>query len=183
MKNLQLALSIDPGDHEVHRLVGALNLLFGNRELSDYHLAKSADLNPNDSRALLRIGFHRSFLGDRKNDLRYFERAFERNPLCPDFYWFNRGVVLFVHHNFDEALKCLLLEQDGNDINQIYRAACYAAVGELTHARHTVVSLQRNNPSITLSWVSTANPFCLYQNKDDLQHLLGLPTAAGLAKS
>ncbi len=180
MKNLQLALSIDAGDHEVHRLVGALNLLYGNRELGDYHLAKSAELNPNDSRILLRIGFYRSFLGDRKNDLRYVERAFERNPLRPDFYWFNRGVVLFAHRNYEEALNCLLLEQGGNYINHIYRAACYAAMGELTDARDTIVSMQKNNPAATLSWVSTAGPFHVYQKKEDLQHLLALLGEAGL---
>ena len=180
MKNLQLALSIDPGDHEVHRLVGALNLSYGNRELGDYHLAKSAELNPNDSRILLRIGFYRSFLGDRKNDLSYVERAFELNPLRPDYYWFNRGVALFAHHNHEEALKCLLLEQGGNDINHIYRAACYAAMGELTDARNTLVSLQKNNPATTLSWVKTAYPFHVYQKKDDLQHLLSLLGEAGL---
>ena len=180
MKNLQLALSIDPGDHEVHRLVGALNLLYGNRELGDYHLAKSAELNPNDSRILLRIGFYRSFLGDKKNDLSYIERAFERNPLRPDYYWFNRGVVLFAHRKYEEALKCLLLEQGGNDINHIYRAACYAAMGELTDARNTLVSLQKNNPATTLSWVSTAGPFHVYQKKEDLQHLLSLLGEGGL---
>ena len=180
MKNLQLALSIDPGDHEVHRLVGALSLLYGDRELGDYHLAKSAELNPNDSRILLRIGFYRSFLGDRENDLNYIERAFERNPLRPDYYWFNRGVVLFAHRDYEEALKCLLLEQGGNDINHIYRAACYAALGELTDARNTLASLQRNNPSTTLSWVGAASPFHVYQKKEDLQHLLGLLGEAGL---
>ena len=180
MKNLQLALSIDPGDHEVHRIVGALNLSYGNHELGDYHLAKSAELNPNDSRILLRIGFYRSFLGDRKNDLGYIERAFERNPLRPDYYWFNRGVALFAHRNYEEALKCLLLEQGGNDINHIYRAACYAAMGELTDARNTLVSLQKNNPAITLSWVSTTHPFYVYQKKEDLQHLLSLLGEGGL---
>ena len=180
MKNLKLALSIDPGDHEVHRLAGSLNLIYGKCELGDYHLAKSAELNPNDSRILLRIGFYRSFLGDRKNDLGYVERAFERNPLRPDFYWFNRGVVLFAHRNYEEALKCLLLEQSGNDTNHIYRAACYAAMGELTNARNTLVSLQKINRATTLSWVKTAYPFHVYQKKEDLQHLLSLLGEGGL---
>ena len=182
MKNLQLALSIDPGDHEVHRMMGALSLIYGNPELGDYHLAKSAELNPNDSRILLRIGFYRSFLGDRKNDLKYIERAFERNPLCPDYYWFNRAVALFAHRNYEEALKCLLLEQGGNDINFIYRTACYAALGELTDARNAFASLLRINPSITRSWLSNAYPFRAYQKKEDFQHLLGLLGEAGLAK-
>ena len=180
MKNLQVALSIDPGDHEVHRLVGGLNLLYGNRELGDYHLAKSAELNPNDSRILLRIGFYRSFLGDRKNDLNYIERAFERNPLRPDYYWFNRGVVLFAHAEYEEALKCLQLEQGGSEINKIYRAACYAAMGELTDAGNTLAALRKNNPSITLSWVQTASPFHCYQKKEDLQNLLSLLGDGGL---
>lgn len=180
MKNMQRALSIDPGDHEVHRILGGLYLLYGNRELGDYHLAKSAELNPNDSRILLRIGFYRSFLGDRKNDLNYIERAFARNPLHPDYYWFNRGVVLFAHGEYEEALKCLQLEQGGTDTNQIYRAACYAALGELTDAGNTLTALRKNNPSITLSWVDTAGPFRCYQKKEDLLHLLSLLGKGGL---
>ena len=41
---------------------------------ADYHLAKSAELNPNDARILLRIGFYRSFLWDQRIDLRYDPR-------------------------------------------------------------------------------------------------------------
>lgn len=181
MKKLQLALSIDPGDHEVHRLVGSVNLCYGNFELGDYHLSKAAELNPNDSRILLRIGYYRSFLGDRKNDLNYIDRAFERNPLCPDFYWFNRAVVLFAHRNYEEALKCLLLEQGNNDLNLIYRAACYAAMGELNDARNTIASLQKSSPATTLPWIKTAYPFHVYRKKEDLQHLLGLLGEGGLA--
>ena len=180
MQSMSDALSLDSGDHEVHRIVGALHLICGNRDLGDYHLAKSAELNPNDARILLRIGYYRSFLGDLTNDINYIDRAFLRNPLRPDFYWQNRGVVLFAHGEYDEALQSLLLSDNRIEQTRIYTAACHSALGNMAKAKSITKQLRNQNPDISLSWLRRAHPYRCYQDKSMLDHLTDLLGAAGL---
>jgi TolB-like protein len=179
-QDMRRALAIDPGDHEVHRIVGALNIALRDFDLADYHLAKSAELNPNDARILLRIGFYRSFLCDHKNDLNYVERAFDRNPLHPNFYWNDRGIVLFAHERHEEAVNCLQLAGDEIEQTGIYRAACLEALGERNEARSVIDALRRRYSDLTLNRIRISHPYKHYKNIDSTDRLVDLLGAAGL---
>jgi TolB-like protein/DNA-binding winged helix-turn-helix (wHTH) protein len=180
MKNMKLAMSVDPGDHEVHRLKGALHVIQGQFELGDYHLAKSVELNPNDAQILLRIGYYRSFLGDRYNDLNYIDLAFRRNPLHPDWYWHDRGVVLFAHGDYRGSLNSLLRCQDGIEAGHVYQAACYAALGETSRAASIIGTVCKLNNALSLDWIELAYPYRCYKSSKSMNKLTSLLAVAGL---
>lgn len=180
MKGINLAVSVDPGDHEVHRLKGALHVIQGDFELGDYHLSKSVELNPNDAHILLRIGYYRSFLGDTGNDLNYVDLAFRRNPLHPDWYWHDRGVVLFAHGDYSESLSNLARSQDGTEAGEVYQAACHAALGHSASAAPIIERIRERNPDMGLEWIERAYPYRCYRNSRHMKRLTELLRSAGL---
>lgn len=180
MESVGRALEIDPADHEVHRLAGALHCIQGNHDRADYHLSKSVDLNPNDAHILLRIGYYKSFIGRHDEDLRLIDMAIERNPLHPDWYWLDRGVVLFSHRKYRQSLANLQRYHDVLEINDVYRAACHIALGESANARKILAHLQRSNPNVNLEWIEKAYPFRCYSRQSRTRHLIRLLREAGM---
>lgn len=180
MNSMITACSVDPGDHEVHRLKGALHVITGEHELGDYHLSKSVELNPNDAHILLRIGYYKSYIGDRGNDLSYVDLALKRNPLHPDWYWHDRGVVLFAHGQYEESLNSLRRCPGEIEAGEVYQAACCEALGEHAAASAILERVRQGNRAMSLDWIRRAYPYRCYKEEQSIRTLTGLLAAAGL---
>lgn len=181
VRDMELAMSVDPGDHEVHRLKGSLHSIMGEHDLADYHLSKSVELNPNDANILLRIGYYRSFLGDIRNAVNYVELAFRRNPLHPQWYWHDRGVVLFASGDYEESLSSLQRSQSDIVPRYVYECACHAALGQTEKAALVLTRIRELERNVTLDWINHAYPYRCYKSRRSSHTLTGYLSDAGLA--
>ena len=177
---MQHAIALDENDHECHRLKGALHMCAGEHELGEYHLAKSVELNPNDSHVLLKIGMYRSFLADNTDDLTYVDTAFLRNPLHPSWYWQDRGITLFAHEEYEESINNLQRIGNENEITYLYLAAAYASIGQLDAARSTIVKLHAMNSEANIDWLTMAYPTRCYEISERRQRFFNSLERAGL---
>jgi len=181
VRDMELAMSVDPGDHEVHRLKGSLHSIMGEHDLADYHLSKSVELNPNDANILLRIGYYRSFLGDIRNAVNYVDLAFRRNPLHPQWYWHDRGVVLFASGDYEESLNSLRRSQCAIIPRYVYECACHAALGRTEEAASILTRIRGLEPNLNLDWIKQAYPYRCYKSRRSTRTLTGYLSDAGLA--
>ncbi|MEQ1613667.1 MAG: winged helix-turn-helix domain-containing protein [Hyphomicrobiaceae bacterium] len=182
-RNLDLvsrALSIDPADSEAHRIKGALHTLRRQFDQAAYHLERARVLNPNDAHILVKGGFYLSLLGEHEQGLNDIDLAIQRNPLHPDWYWRERGIVLFGLGTYREALNALQRCQEGRDLDHIYQAACLVALGEDVTARKCLEDLRQTRPEVTSNWIKRAIPYRCYKNPADLSRLTGFLETAGL---
>jgi adenylate cyclase len=175
------ALSIDPADSEAHRIKGALHTFQRQFDLAAYHLQRARALNPNDAHLLVKGGLYLSYLGEHEEGLNDIDLALRRNPLHPDWYWRERGIVLFGLGNYREALNALQRCQEDRDLDHIYQAACLVALGDELSGRGRIEQLRRTRPEIDLHWVKSAILYRCYKNPADLSRLTAFLQAARLS--
>jgi adenylate cyclase len=189
MKSVETALSIDPSDSEVHRMKGAIHTHLRQFELASYHLQRACELNPNDAHVLIRCGLYRSYLGEHGKGLHDIDLAMRLHPQHPDWYWRERGTVLFglgCYREASEALQRCQPYQPGlrarrGDRRYVYRAACLAAVQEFRQAREEIGRLQMIQPGVDLGWVKQAFLYRCYRDPADLSRLIEFLESAGLS--
>jgi TolB-like protein/DNA-binding winged helix-turn-helix (wHTH) protein len=175
------ALSIDPADSEAHRIKGALHTFQRQFDLAAYHLQRARELNPNDAHLLVKGGLYLSYLGEHEAGLNDIDLALRRNPLHPDWYWRERGIVLFGLGAYGEALQALKRCQEDRDLDHIYQAACLVALGDELSGRDRIELLHRTRPEIDLHWVKSAILYRCYKNPADLSRLTAFLQAGGLS--
>lgn len=175
------ALAIDPTDSEAHRIKGALHTFQRHFDPAAHHLKRARELNPNDAHLLVKGGLYLSYLGEHEEGLSDIDRAVQRNPLHPDWYWRERGIVLFGLGAYREALNALQRCQEDRDLDHIYQAACLVALGDELPARERIEQLRRTRPEIDLQWVRTAILYRCYKNPADLSRLTAFLGTAGLS--
>jgi TolB-like protein/Tfp pilus assembly protein PilF len=175
------ALAIDPTDSEAHRIKGALHTFQRQFDPAAYHLERARDLNPNDAHLLVKGGLYLSYLGKHEEGLNDIDLAVQRNPLHPDWYWRERGIVLFGLGAYREALNALQRCQEDRDLDHVYQAACLVALGNEPPARERVEQLHRTRPEIDLHWVGKALLYRCYKDPSDLLRLTGFLGTAGMS--
>jgi len=181
MRLVSRALAIDPTDSEAHRVKGALHAFQRQFDPAAYHLERARDLNPNDAHLLVKGGLYLSYLGRHEEGLNDVDLAMQRNPLHPDWYWRERGIVLFGLGAYREALNALQRCQEDRDLDHVYQAACLVALSDEAPARERVEQLRRTRPEIDLQWVSRAILYRCYKNAADLSRLTAFLETAGLS--
>ena len=177
-----MALSLDPSDAEVHRVMGGVLVYLRQFDSAQYHLEMARKLNPNDAHLLLRGGFYLSYLGDHDRSIRDVERALHRNPLHPNWYWREAGIVFFANGDNRAAVEAfsLLKQKQGRETELVYKAAALVVMGQSKEARAEVDALKEINTEFTLASLGQWRPFRLYKDGSDLEKLKGLLTTAGL---
>ncbi len=175
------ALAIDPTDSEAHRVKGALHTFQRQFDLAAYHLKRARDLNPSDAHILVKGGLYLSYLGEHEEGLNDVDLAMQRNPLHPDWYWRERGIVLFGLGAYREALHTLQRCQEDRDLDHIYQVACLVALGDEQRGRDRVEQLRRTRPEIDLHWIRNAVLYRCYKNADDLSRLTALLETAEMS--
>lgn len=179
-RRMSLAMSLDESDHEAHRLKGAMHMCSGEHELGEYHLAKSVELNPNDAHILIKIGTYRSFLAENTDDLTYIDTAFRRNPLHPSWYWYDRGIALFAHGEYEEVIRDFQRSGIDNEISCLYLAASNALLGRRDAAKNQVVKLREFNSDADTDWLKVAYPTRCYEDSETRQRFFDGLRIAGL---
>jgi TolB-like protein len=180
MRSVDTALSIDPTDSEANRIKGILHAYRREHESAERHLRKARRLNPNDARLLIKSGLHRSYLGDAEGALRDAIRARSRNPLHPDWYWRDLGIIHFNAGRPEDALRALALSDAGRVADHVYIAASLSAVGEIAEARRRVARLRTARPDVDGAWLRRALPFRCHRDPGQLEDLVKRLAAVGL---
>ena len=176
---LEKALQLDPNDHEVHRVCGGLFTVAQEHELGDYHFGKAIELNPNDTRILLRSGYYRSFYDRQLNDLNSIERAIELNPNHPNYYHFDKGVASFNNMRYQAAFDNLKYCTTNNLTIQLYSAAALEALGHSEEARSFVHRAKRKFPDYQGMELTKMYPFACYANNEKGERAVQLLEDAG----
>lgn len=165
-QRMKIAFSLDEGDHEVHRLKGSLHMCSGEFELGEYHLAKAVEINPNDAHILIRIGMYRSFLADNTDDLTYIDTAFRRNPLHPAWYWSDRGIALFAHGEYEEAIRDFRRSSVDSEVTCLYLASANALLGRTEEAKKQIAKLREFKSDADTDWLKIAYPTRCYEDSE-----------------
>ena len=132
------ALRLDPGESEIHRLLGGCYFSLGEFELGKHHIDLGRQLNPNDSHIIAKSSLYYIFLGEFDLSREMVERAMRLNPLHPGWYWLHLGMIDYFNGKYLSAIEQIRKNSEQSAYDLIWLAACYAASGDDERARDTV---------------------------------------------
>src|SRR5690606_33592571 len=95
VEELQTALALDENDSDVHRILGAVNLVHGDHERAMYHQERALGLNPNNDLIVVQQGEFLTWLGRPEEGIEWIRRAMRLNPYHPERYWSHLGRAYF----------------------------------------------------------------------------------------
>ena len=179
MKTTQKAIELDENEAEAHRIMGVLQMKYGDFESAEYHHRRAMELNPSDAYIKARSAAFYTFKGEPTQALKLIEAAVAQDPFLPVWCIEERGVALFALRRFEEALSALGAMPFQTFRSRCYEATCRVSMGDQAGARQAVSKALQIHPTLT------ASEFCqkeTYRDKEQISHLRDLLLAVGLPK-
>ena len=102
---LQIALSLDDNDSDVHRILAALNLNFNEHDKAVYHQERALSLNPNSDLIVVQQGEVLTWLGRPLEGHRVDPKAMRLNPYHPERFWSHLGRAQFTAQAYADAIQ------------------------------------------------------------------------------
>ena len=141
-EELQIALSLDDNDADVHRILAAVNLNYDNHDKAAYHQERALSLNPNYDLTVVQQGELLTWLGRAEEGIEWIRRAMRLNPYHPERYWSHLGRAHYTARSYAEAIESFSRITRLDYTHHAFLASSSAQIGNKTaagaHAREVV---------------------------------------------
>ena len=101
---LQIALSLDDNDADVHRILAAVKLNFNEINKAVYHQGRALELNPNSDLIVVQQGELLTWLGRPTEGIEWIRRAMRLNPYHPERFWSHLGRAQYTGRCYADAI-------------------------------------------------------------------------------
>jgi adenylate cyclase len=144
---LQIALSLDDNDADVHRILAALKLNFNEHDKAAYHQGRALELNPNSDLIVVQQGELLTWLGRPTEGIEWIRRAMRLNPYHPERFWSHLGRAQYTGGCYADAIGSYSRLTKPDHAHHAFLAAASAQLGNRVaaeaHARE-VLARQAN---------------------------------------
>ncbi|MFS8086876.1 MAG: adenylate/guanylate cyclase domain-containing protein, partial [Acidobacteriota bacterium] len=174
---LQVALSLDDNDADVHRILAALNLNVNKFDKAVYHQERALNLNPNSDIIVVQQGELLTWLGRPAEGIEWVHRAIRLNPYHPDRFWSHLGRAQYTARIYADAIQSFSKPTAPDYTHHAFLAASSAQLGNRTAAAAHAREVLQREPTFTVkSYLATLH----YQQPADSEHLCEGLVKAGL---
>jgi adenylate cyclase len=164
---LQIALSLDDNDSDVHRILAALNLNFNEFDKATYHQDRALSLNPNSDLIVVQQGEVLTWLGRPLEGIEWIRKAMRLNPYHPERFWSHLGRAQFTAKAYADALQSYSKITKPDQAHHAFMAASSAQMGNATAATaHANETLARAPDFTTAAFLATLH----YKLESDREH-------------
>ncbi len=176
-EHLQIALSLDDTDPDVHRILAALKLNFNEFNQAVYHQERALSLNPNSDLIVVQQGEFLTWQGRPAEGVEWIRRAMRLNPYHPERFWSHLGRAQYTHRLYPDAIQSYSKLTAPDHTHHAFLAASSAQIGNRTAAAaHAREVLQREPAFTTENFLRTLR----YQHNSDSAHVREGLVKAGL---
>jgi adenylate cyclase len=176
---LEIALSLDDCDPDVHRILAALNLNFDNHDKAAYHQERALSLNPNNDLIVVQQGELLTWLGRPEEGIVWVLRAMRLNPYHPERYWSHLGRAHYTARSYADALRAFSRVTRPDYAHHAFMAAASAQMGDSTAAGAHAQEVVRLEPRFAIkTYLATLH----YRDEGDRDHCREGLLRAGLPK-
>jgi adenylate cyclase len=165
---LEVALSLDDNDSDVHRILAALNLAQNKLDKAAYHQQRALSLNPNDDLIVVQQGELATWLGQPEEGIAWIQKAMRLNPYHPARFWSHLARAFFVARRYGEAAAAVQRIAEPDEFHLALLAGCFAAMGDAATAGEHAREVLKRKPGFRVDrdYVPTLH----YQREGDLAH-------------
>jgi adenylate cyclase len=177
MSELNLALSLDENDSDVHRILAAVNVNYNDHETAWYHQQRALTLNPNNDLIVVQNGEILTWMGEPEQGIDWIKKAMRLNPHHPERFWSHLGRAYFLARRYAEAIDSFRRITKPDQFHHAFLAASSAMLGEKEAASAHARSVLSIDPSFTiLNYMQTLH----YKRPEDAEHHRQSLVMAGL---
>jgi adenylate cyclase len=174
---LQIALSLDDNDADVHRILAALKLNFNELDKAVYHQERALNLNPNSDLIVVQQGEFLTWLGRPEEGIDWVRRAMRLNPYHPERFWNHLGRAQYTARQYADAIASFSRLTAPDHVHHAFMAASAAQLGDRVAAAAHAEEVLRRQPAFTVtSHMKTLH----YRQASDNEHMRDGLLKAGL---
>jgi adenylate cyclase len=176
-RELDLALTLDDNDADVHRILAALSLVRGNHDRAAHHQERALALNPNYDLVVVQQGELLTWVGRPEEGIDWIKRAMRLNPHHPERFWNHLGRAYFVARKYAEAVEAFSRITRPDHTHHAFLAAALAQMGNKTAAPAHAQEAMRLDPGFSAErYLATLH----YRQDSDREHHRAALFKAGL---
>ncbi len=176
-RELQIALTLDENDSDVHRILAAVHLTRHEFDKAAFHQDRALALNPNDDLIVVQKGEILTWMGEPEDGISWIEKAIRLNPYHPERFWGHLGRAYFGARRYPEAIAAFQKIAAPDLGLHAFLAAANARGGDEAAAKRHASEVLALAPEFSAaSHVETLH----YANDADRAHLRDALTEAGL---
>jgi adenylate cyclase len=174
---VQVALTLDDNDSDVHRILAAVNLAHDEHEKAQYHQERALTLNPNNDLILVQNGELLTWLGRPEDGIEWIRKAMRVNPYHPERFSNHLGRAHYTARQYPEAVEALSRLTRPDCGQHAFLAAALAQLGDQTAAAAHAQEVLKQLPGFSVRrFLATTH----YQHESDRVHLREGLLKAGL---
>ncbi len=174
-RELQIALSLDDNDADVHRILAALHLTSHNHEKAVHHQERALSLNPNNDLIVVQQGEMLTWMGRPQEGIEWIRKAMRLNPYHPERFWNHLGRALYTARSYAEAIEAFSRISAPDHTHHAFLAASLAQLGNTTAAAAHAREVLSREPAFSIeAYLQTLH----YKHEADRDHY-----REGLAKA
>jgi adenylate cyclase len=174
---LEVALSLDDRDSDVHRILAAREIIRGDLEAASYHQEKALSLNPNYDLIVVQQGELYTWLGLPEKGIEWVKKAMRLNPHHPERFWNHLGRAYFVARRYGDAIDSFRRISRPDKFHHAFLAASAAMQGEEAHSATHAESVLAADPAFSVkAYLDTLH----YRLESDRAHHRDALLKAGL---
>jgi adenylate cyclase len=177
-RELEIALSLDDNDSDVHRILAALWVIRDDLDRAVYHQERALGLNPNDDLIVVQQGEILTWLGQAEEGSEWIRRAMRLNPYHPERFWFHLARAQFAAKQYAEAIESMRHITVPDVLHHALLAACYAQLGDAERAAPHAGEVLKRITGFTIR--EHCLPLLHYRQEADLEHHIEALRKAGL---
>jgi adenylate cyclase len=178
-RELEIAMSLDDHDSDVHRVYAAVCLARDDHEQAMYHQERALALNPNDDLIVVQQGEMLTWMGKPEEGITWILKAMRLNPYHPERFWNHLGRAYFVAQRYQDAIGAFRRITAPDQYHFAFMAAIEAKLGNLAAAAQYVKEvLSRDSSFSSTAYIATLH----YKGLEDREHHYDALLAAGLPK-
>ena len=129
-RELQIALTLDENDSDVHRILAAVHLTRHEFDKADFHEDRALALNPNDDLIVVQKGEILTWIGEPESGISWIEKAMRLNPYHPERFWGHLGRAYFGARRYPESIAAFQKISAHDHAHHAFLAAASAGNGD-----------------------------------------------------
>jgi adenylate cyclase len=177
VSELNIALSLDENDSDVHRILAAVNVNYNEHQTAWYHQQRALTLNPNNDLIVVQNGEILTWMGQPEEGIEWIKKAMRLNPHHPERFWSHLGRAYFVARRYQEAIDSFRRITKPDQFHHAFLAAAYTMAGDQEAAKPHVKSVLSIDPAFRIeTYMQTLH----YQRPEDSEHHRAALIRAGL---
>jgi adenylate cyclase len=150
VSELQIALSLDDNDADVHRILAAVNLASNNHDKAAYHQERALSLNPNNDLIVVQQGEILTWLGRPLEGIEWIRKAMRLNPYHPERFWNHLGRAQYLSRSYAECIESFSKIAKPDHTHHAFMAAASAQMGNSTAAAAHAREVTSREPTFSI---------------------------------